>query len=116
MTPRRVRRVRVNPIRGIRLFTWLPIVGIVVLVAWATRWWIALVAAIYFGVTIVGVRVYRRRVQRRFQNDPEGARAFADRAQRRVFRWGKAAGLLYVGMLFALLVFVIVLAAFGGHG
>jgi hypothetical protein len=103
-------------IRGVRFFTWLPILGIVVLFAWATRWWVALIAVIYFGVTIGGVRLYRHRVLRRYENDPEGARAFAARAQRRVFRWGKAAGLLYVGLLLGLLVLVIVVAAVGGHG
>src|SRR3954464_15416449 len=95
-------------IRGIRLFTWLPILGILVLIAWATRWWVTLIALIYFGVTIVGVRVYRRRVQRRYENDPDGARVLAARAQRRVFRWGKVSGLLYVGLLLGLLVLVIV--------
>lgn len=105
-----------NAIRGVRLFTWLPIIGIVALFAWATKWWIALIAGVYFGVTLGGVRIYRRHVRRRFQNDPEGARAFADRAQRRVFRWGKAAGLLYVVMLLGLLILVIVLAAIGKHG
>jgi hypothetical protein len=103
-------------IRGIVLFTWLPIAAILALIAWATRWWVAVIAVVYFGVTIGGLRLYRQRLRRRFENDPEGARAYADRAQRRLFRWGKAAGLLYVGMLLGLLVLVIVIAAVGGHG
>jgi phosphatidylglycerophosphate synthase len=105
-----------NAIRGIVLFTWLPIAAILALIAWATRWWVAVIAVVYFGVTIGGLRLYRQRLKRRFENDPEGARAYTDRAQRRVFRWGKAAGLLYVGMLLGLLVLVIVIAAVGGHG
>jgi hypothetical protein len=105
-----------NVVRGIRLFTWLPIVGIVALIAWATRWWVALIAVVYFGITIGGMQLYRHRLKRRFENDPDGARAYGDRQRRRVFRWGKAAGLLYVGMLLGLLLLVIVVAAVGGHG
>jgi len=104
-----------NAIRGTVLFTWLPIVAIAALIAGA-RWSVAVIAVVYFGVTIEGLRLYRRRLKRRFENDPEGARAYTDRAQRRLFRWGKAAGLLYVGMLLGLLVLAIVIAALGGHG
>jgi hypothetical protein len=104
-----------NAIRGTVLFTRLPIVAIVVLIAWA-RWWVAVIAVVCFGVTIEGLPLYRQRVKRRFENDPEGARAYTDRAQRRLFRWGKVAGLLYVGMLLGALVLAIVIAALGGHG
>jgi hypothetical protein len=104
-----------NAIRGIRLLTWLPIAAIVLLIAWATRWWVAVIALAYFGVTLGGVRLYRQRINRRFANDPKAARLYADRAQRRVFRWGKAAGLLYVGLLLGLLLIAIVVAAVRGH-
>lgn len=104
-----------NAIRSVRLFTWLPVVGIVALVAWATQWWVALIAVAYLGITIGGLPLYRQRLRRRFANDPDGARAYEDRAQRRVFRWGKAFGLLSVGMLLGFVVFVIVFVAVGGH-
>ena len=59
------------------------------------------------------MHLYRRRLQRRFANDPAGARAYVDRADRRLVRWAKWDGLFIAAILVALLVVLVVLAATG---
>ena len=69
-----------------------------------------------FVLIFVPLRLYRRGLERRFATDPAGARAYSERAQKRLFRWAKWDGLLLAAMLLGLLVLVIVLAATGARG
>jgi hypothetical protein len=101
---------------AIRLLTTaLPIVAIAILLGWGLSWWISIAALAYYLIALVPTYAYIRRVRRRYADDPIGWEAYANRARHRIMRWGKVYGLLSVAMLLALLIFAVVLAAFGGQ-
>jgi hypothetical protein len=103
----------VKAAHAVRAVTWLPILTIIVLLGWGLSWWVTVVALAYLVVVIVPSRLYARRLRRRFAHDPEARRAYSERAERRLARWGRGYGLMLVAMLVGLCILLLVLALTG---